>query len=121
MKSMWTAFLLVTMATISGCGWQSEEKLGMTPPSKPSETPAVTQTVSKETLVRLQEADKLDGKEDHVIGKCYVCGLGMDGSAKHSVKVGEYTAHLCSEGCQKEFSKSSESIIAQTEIPKSNK
>lgn len=78
-------------------------------------------TLSQAALTRLEEADLLDGKADHVVGKCYVCNLGMDGSDKHSVEVGGYTAHLCSKFCQKEFEKSSEQIVLSTEIPQGTK
>ena len=77
-----------------------------------------TPTLSPAALTRLEEADLLDGKADQVVGKCYVCSLGMDGSDKHSVEVGGYTAHLCSKFCKQEFEKSSEQIVLSTEIPK---
>lgn len=78
-------------------------------------------TLSQAALTRLEEADLLDGKADHVVGKCYVCNLGMDGSDKHSVEVGGYTAHLCSKSCQQEFEKSSEQIVLSTELPQGTK
>ena len=78
-------------------------------------------TLSQATLTRLEEADLLDGKADHVVGKCYVCSLGMDGSEKHAAKIGDYTAHLCSKFCKQEFEKSSEQIVLSTEIPKGTK
>ncbi len=78
-------------------------------------------TLSKEALIRLEAADQFDGKSDHVIGKCYVCGLGMDGSDKFAVKVEGYTAHLCSKMCQHEFNESAEKIVLTTELPKSTK
>jgi hypothetical protein len=77
--------------------------------------------LSQATLTRLEEADLLDGKADHVVGKCYVCSLGMDGSEKHAAKIGDYTAHLCSKFCLQEFEKSSEQVILSTEIPKGSK
>ena len=77
--------------------------------------------ISTTALSRLEEADKADGVTDHVIGKCYVCGLGMDGSEKFAVKVQGYTAHLCSQACQKEFADSADKIILGTEIPIGNR
>lgn len=68
-------------------------------------------------LARLSAADQLDGNEDHVISKCYVCGLGMDGSPDHSVEFQGYTAHLCSEHCAEHFADSAEAVIGETEIP----
>ena len=66
----------------------------------------------------MEEADLLDGNKDKVIGKCYVCALGMDGSEKFACKVGGYTAHLCSKSCQQEFEKSTEDIVLHTKMPK---
>ncbi|MDX1929796.1 MAG: hypothetical protein SFV81_24935 [Pirellulaceae bacterium] len=83
--------------------------------------PSATAVVSKESAARLEEADKADGTADHVIGKCYVCGLGMNGSEKFTVKVGDYQAHLCSEACQQQFTENAEEIVAKTEIPSGNK
>lgn len=67
----------------------------------------------------LVQADKVDGTEDHTIGKCYVCSLGMDGSAEFSAKFNDYTAHLCSEACQKQFEAGPEKVVLETPIPKS--
>ncbi len=74
-------------------------------------------TVSKESVARLEMADKADGSADHVIGKCYVCGLGMNGSEKYAVTVDDYQIHLCSEACQQEFAAHADEIVAQVEIP----
>lgn len=82
--------------------------------------PAATTTstpASAQTLVNLQQADALDGSEDHVIGKCYVCSLGMDGKKEFAVDVHGYTAHLCSEHCKDHFAQASSTVIANTKIP----
>ncbi len=82
--------------------------------------PATTITsspVSEQTLISLQQADALDGSEDHVIGKCYVCNLGMDGKEEFSANVHGYTAHLCSSHCKDHFTTSSDTVIANTKIP----
>lgn len=85
-------------------------------------TEAVAKTTSaddKSVLVsKLQQADQLDGNEDHVIGKCYVCGLGMDGKAEHATEFQGYTAHLCSEMCCNHFKEHAEEVIEKTSIPK---
>lgn len=89
--------------------------------SAPVAPPAVssgTSSVDSEVvLVNLKAADQLDGKEDHVIGKCYVCALGMDGKPEHSAEYQGYTAHLCSEGCCKHFKEHPEQVIAETKVP----
>lgn len=87
-------------------------------PTPPPAAKANSTTVdSKVVLVNLKAADQLDGKEDHVIGKCYVCALGMDGKAEHSAEFQGYTAHLCSEGCCKHFKDNPEQVIAETKVP----
>ena len=89
------------------------------PVEKTAAPASVTAVVSKESVARLEEADKADGTADHVIGKCYVCGLGMSGSEKFVVKVDDYQAHLCSEACQQEFAEHADDIVAKTAIPSS--
>ena len=76
---------------------------------------------SNEFLTRLEAADLLDGKQDHVIGKCYVCELGMNGSEKFSVNVQGFTAHLCSKSCKQEFETSTEKIVLNTNVPAATK
>lgn len=69
------------------------------------------------TLANLQSADLLDGKEDHVIGKCYVCGLGMDGKPEHAAEFESYTAHLCSDACCSHFKENASQIVTNTAVP----
>ncbi|WP_201767006.1 hypothetical protein [Novipirellula maiorica] len=104
--------LLATMAfstAVLGCGENTE------PASTATTTTA--EPASEATLVALQKADMLDGSEDHVIGKCYVCKLGMDGSDQITAEVHGYTAHLCSESCREHFEASPDEVIASTKIP----
>jgi hypothetical protein len=66
----------------------------------------------KSTLIAaLVSADKADGTVDKVITKCAACKLSMDGDPKHSVKVGEYTAHLCSQDCKVNFEQNGDEIL----------
>ncbi len=109
MSIRFTLITSVAVVSMFGCTAKKEEvKL-----ASPSSTP----TISQAALSLLVEADKLDGTTDQVIGKCYVCGLGMNGSAKYAVKFQDYTAHLCSAGCQHEFETSTEKIVLETKIP----
>ena len=103
----------IAMAATMGCSPKPEEKTAI--------PTSIGPVISTTALSRLEEADKADGVTDHVIGKCYVCGLGMDGSEKFAVKVQGYTAHLCSQACQKEFADSADKIILGTEIPIGNR
>lgn len=87
-------------------------------PTVPQAGAVVTPPADSEAmLVSLKSADQLDGKEDHVIGKCYVCALGMDGKPEHSAEFQGYTAHLCSEGCCNHFKEHPEQVISETKIP----
>lgn len=104
--------LVIILATFFATGCTSEKQ------SSPPVTTSVTPTISKAALSLMEEADALDGTKDHVIGKCYVCSLGMNGSDKFAVKAGGYTAHLCSKSCQQEFEKSTEEIVLHTKLPK---
>ncbi|MCA9138463.1 MAG: hypothetical protein KDB00_16945 [Planctomycetales bacterium] len=105
-----TALLLVV--TACGC----EKKTETATPDAPAST-AGDASPSDATLVALQKADLVDGTEDHVISKCYVCSLGMDGKEEFAVDVHGYSAHLCSSTCRDHFQESSESVIADTKIP----
>ncbi|QDT06873.1 hypothetical protein K227x_52950 [Rubripirellula lacrimiformis] len=98
-------FLLLAMALplTMGCGDSGEN--------------AASPEVPAATLASLKQADLLDGKEDHVISKCYVCSLGMDGKPEFAVEQYGYTAHLCSEGCKSHFEDSADEVIASTTIP----
>ncbi len=93
----------VALAMFVGCG-------------EPVDT-SVSLPASEQTLVALRQADAVDGAEDHVIGKCYVCNLGMDGKEEFSVDVYGYSAHLCSSHCKEHFAKSADSVIVKTKIP----
>ncbi len=105
-------FLLATLAlcvAVLGCGKSTE--------TATTATPATAEPASEATLVALQKADLLDGTEDHVIGKCYVCQLGMDGEEQITCEVHGYTARLCSEACRAHFEASPDEVIASTKIP----
>lgn len=104
---------IITLAATNGCSRKLEEKTAM--------PTSIRTIISTAAISRLEEADKADGVTDHVIGKCYVCGLGMDGSEKFAVIVHGYSAHMCSQACQKEFGQSADKIVLETEIPIANK
>ena len=114
MSNRFVVIAFVAMLSISGCEAKKVEKAVPTVSSAPTRSTATLSTVA---LSRLEEADKLDGKPDHVVGKCYVCSLGMDGSEKFAVNVDGYSCHLCSKSCQQDFEKSTEEIILSTNVP----
>ncbi|MFO0939691.1 MAG: hypothetical protein U0930_02875 [Pirellulales bacterium] len=105
--------LFALSAVASGC-----IEVKSTTTSTPATSNSATSADKSVLVSKLQQADQLDGKEDHVIGKCYVCGLGMDGKADHSAEFEGYTAHLCSDMCCKHFKENAEKVITETDVPK---
>jgi len=83
--------------------------------SKPTEKPEIQ--VTEAALKKLAEADKLDGKEDKVVVRCYSCALGMDGKPVYKAKASGYTLHFCTGMCCKQFEKDAEKMIGETEMP----
>lgn len=108
MRKYFAGLMLVACLGLAGCTGDSSKV------SQPSgnEVPA-----SEETLAALKKADALDGKEDKVVGKCYCCGLGMDGKAEFAELKYGYTSHLCSAACQKHFHDNADKVIAGTKVP----
>ncbi len=117
-----SAALILSVALISGCGEapapadaESESAEPDGAASAPVSTGDDIQAVS--LVSKLEAADLLDGAADKTISKCYVCGLGMNGSPEHAAEYEGYTAHLCSEHCQEMFSEDPESIVSSTDVP----
>ncbi|MGB7329045.1 MAG: hypothetical protein WBD31_29460 [Rubripirellula sp.] len=104
MQRLFTLTLMAVLVSAAGCGSKNE-------------TTAESQAIDQATLTSLAAADQLDGTEDHVIGKCYVCNLGMDGKDEFTAEVHGYQAKLCSNGCLDHFQSDSDSIIASTKVP----
>lgn len=104
-------YLIFLVALLAGCsGNQTPETVD----SAINDTqPGIKEAVS----ANLALADALDGDTDRTIKNCYVCSLGMSGKPELSVEVQGYTAHLCSEHCQKHFTEHWQSVVEATEIP----
>ena len=108
--------VVIGVALLIGCDAPSQPAASM----QDGTAPAANASAGESTvLVSLKAADAVDGAEDKVIGKCYVCGLGMDGSQEHSTEFEGYTCYLCSEHCKEHFAANAESVIAATPIPSS--
>ncbi len=75
MRSSFSLLFCVSVLAALGC----QNEVPKLPPSPQSGAPATV-------LTRLQQADALDGEEDKVVHRCYVCALGMDGKAEHSAR-----------------------------------
>jgi len=108
-----TLFLLAALL-LTGCA-ESQPQVSVETAIEVAETDS-----SASLQARLELADRLDGSEDHTVGKCYVCALGMNGKPDLTVEVEGYKAHLCSEHCRNHFAANWQSIVAETEIPVSD-
>jgi hypothetical protein len=73
---------------------------------------------SQAALGLMAKADAVDGTVDHVISKCVICNLGMEGRQEHSAKYGEYSVRLCSQGCNEAFSRDPEKALSRLSFPK---
>jgi YHS domain-containing protein len=87
--------LIVAVALVVvllGCG-----KSEVAPPA------AAATPVPVNEEARLAAADLADGAEDHVVSKCAVCNLSMDGKPEFSSTYSGYSFHLCSAHCKETF------------------
>jgi hypothetical protein len=66
---------------------------------EPTVTPAKTAVTIEVDPEVMHKADLADGNEDHVVGQCGSCALGMEGTAEHAVQVGDYEMPFCSQSC----------------------
>ena len=110
---------LVTLTIVIGCRKESEdtatETAEATQPAKLNPPASVEKVKPIEDLPALEailaKADAMDGTTDHVVSKCGMCALRMDGSDAHVSKVGDYELHFCSEECKESFDEDSEKAI----------
>jgi len=65
----------------------------------------------------LAAADRVDGVEDHVVARCAVCGLAMDGTADLTSSYAGYTFHHCSPHCRERFDRDPGKILLSLELP----
>jgi len=73
--------------------------------------------VTPEIASVLAAADRVDGTEDHVVGKCTMCGFAMSGSAEYTTTVGDYTLRHCSAGCKERFDADPIGRLAEAQLP----
>ena len=103
-----TAVLVLAIfvaAVVVACKKQTSESTASTP------APAQTGAVSTGAEAKLAKADALDGSTDHVVAKCGMCALRMDGSEAYTSQVGDYELRFCSEGCKESFDENQEKAI----------
>lgn len=111
--------LLITL-TLSLFGCAPDASTDQATATVETAEPATAGDASAELVAKLALADEVDGASDHQIGKCYVCGLGMDGKPEFAVEVEGYKAHLCSDYCREHFANNWQSVVGETDIPQSN-
>lgn len=109
-----SCLILISATILVGCGPTSVPSA-----SSPGGDTKIkhTVTVPDDQLAKLAEADHADGQDDKTIHKCYVCGLGMDGSPENGVSVNGYVAHFCSAECCDHFAKDAVAVVSTTKIP----
>ena len=106
--------LLGVMVSVVGCG-QSAPELEAAPEQVQEQeaAPAVVVEWTEADKAALAAADLADGTADHVIKKCAVCALAMDGSEAHVVQLADYTAHACSAHCAHTLSTEPQAVLGK--------
>lgn len=100
-------WISVGIVASSGCA--------QSPPK--SATPQVSVEVGAAAQAVLAQADRFDGRADHVVTRCAGCALHMDGHAEHALEVGDYSLQFCSNSCKDAFAKDLERSIVALEVP----
>ena len=107
--------LFGVMVSVVGCGQSAPE-----PEAAPEQVQVPEKEAAPAAPVQWTEADKAalatadlaDGTADHVIKKCAVCALAMDGSEAHVVQLADYTAHACSAHCAHKLSTEPQAVLS---------
>jgi len=68
---------------------------------------------------KLEAADAADGMTDHVVAKCAVCGLAMDGTSDHASSYAGYRLHFCTEECKETFDHDPHAVLGRLPVPAS--
>jgi hypothetical protein len=97
---------LIAACAAAGCG----EK----PASEAKSAPSAAQAQVDAILAR---ADQVDGAADHVVSRCPGCQLHMPGTEAHTVQMGDYALHFCSEDCKSRFGKDLEKSVLALAVP----
>jgi YHS domain-containing protein len=67
---------------------------------------------------KLAVADAVDGTKDHVVAKCAVCKLAMDGNTERVSRYAGYQLHFCSQECKKTFDHDPRAVLRRLPMPK---
>jgi len=79
-------------------------------------TPGAARSAEAEAA-KLQAADAADGTKDHVVAKCAVCGLAMDGTSEHVSRYAGYELHFCSSECKETFDHDPHAVLGRLHAP----
>src|SRR5262245_2993247 len=101
-------FCLALIAVCGGAG------CGEKPAAEAKGTPSAAQAQIDAILAR---ADQVDGTADRVVSRCPGCQLHMPGSEAHTVQMGTYALHFCSEDCKSRFGKDLEKSVLALAVP----
>jgi hypothetical protein len=69
-----------------------------------------------EMTAKLAAADGKDGAVDKCVHRCAGCALGMDGSDKWPLQVGDYAMHFCKQGCLDRYRKDAAGELAALKV-----
>jgi YHS domain-containing protein len=65
----------------------------------------------------LEAADAADGAQDHIVTKCAVCGLAMEGTPEHVSRYAGYALHFCSQECKETFDHDPHAVLRKLPTP----
>ena len=69
-------------------------------------------------VAQLEAVDAADGTKDHVVAKCAVCGLAMDGTSEHVSRYAGYELHFCSSECKETFDHDPQVVLRRLRTPR---
>jgi hypothetical protein len=105
---------------LPACGQQGAERgdaASEPETAQTAEQAAAAIEVSETALAVLAKADAFDGAADHVVSRCPSCALAMEGSAEHTLQVGDYELHFCSDHCRGTFAEGAETALLAMSVP----
>jgi hypothetical protein len=110
------ALLVAGMLSLSGCGQPTDSPPAASQPQ--TDVAGLPETAVTPAMAdALARADALDGQSDNVVSLCASCALGMDGSAAHPLRVGQYTMHFCKADCKQSFGEDISKSVLAMEVP----
>jgi len=117
-RTLALALVLPLAAAFVGCAEQTPSSDARATDATRTEaaTPAAFE-MTEALESKLAAADRVDGTEDKVVSRCPGCGLAMPGSDEHTLAVGDYSLHFCSESCKGHFEKDVPEAVMALAVP----